>query len=105
MTDPREAYSRLLGQRRAEIAMREQRHRVFGYGRLAAIAAAAVVAFLALGWKALSVVWALAPLAVFAVLMVIHDRLLRELERRRRAAAFFEAALARLDGRWAGTGE
>jgi MutS domain V len=39
------------------------------------------------------------------VLTVIHDRLLKKLERQRRAATFFEKALARLDDRWAGTGE
>jgi hypothetical protein len=105
MTDPREQYSRLLDQRRAEIAQREERHRLFGYGRLAAVAAAAIVAFLALGWQMLSIAWTLAPAAVFAALMIVHDQLLKKLERRRRAAAFFEHALARLDGRWAGTGE
>jgi hypothetical protein len=105
MTIPREAYSRLLDQRRAEIASREERHRLLGYGRLAAVVAAAIVAFLALGWQMLSIAWTLAPAAVFAVLMIVHDQLLKKLERRRRAAAFFENALARLDGRWAGTGE
>jgi hypothetical protein len=105
MTDPRESYSRLLEQRRAEIAQREERHRLFGYGRLAAVAAAAVIAFLALGWQILSIAWTLVPAVVFAALMIVHDQLLKKLERRRRAAAFFEKALARLDGRWAGTGE
>jgi hypothetical protein len=105
MTDPREVYSRLLEQRRAEIAGREERHRAFGYGRLAAVAAAAMVALLALGWNALSIAWTLVPAAVFAALMVVHDRLLKKLARQRRAAAFFEKALDRLAGRWAGTGE
>jgi hypothetical protein len=105
MTDPRAAYSQLLDRRRAEIALREERHRLLGYGRLAAVAAAAVIALFALGWQALSIAWTLAPLALFAALMVVHDRLLKKLERQRRAAALFEKALARLDGRWAGAGE
>ena len=105
MTDPREAYSRLLEQRRAEIAEREQGHRRLGNGRLAAVAAAAVLALMAFGWHALSIAWTLVPAAVFAVLTVVHDHLLKKLERQRRAAAFFEKALARLDDRWAGTGE
>jgi hypothetical protein len=105
MTNPREAYSRLLDQRRAEISLREERHRLLGYGRLAAVAVAAVIALMALGWQALSIVWMLVPLAVFAALMIVHDRLLKKLERQKRAAAFFEKALARLDGLWAGTGE
>jgi len=105
MTDPREAYSRLLEQRRAEIAGRELRHRNLGYFRLLAVLAAAVIAFLALGWGSLSVLWMLVPGAVFAALMVVHDRILKDLERRRRAAAFFEKAIARLDGKWPGAGE
>src|ERR1017187_4978713 len=105
MTDPREAYSRLLDQRRADIALREKRHGRLGYGRLAAVFAAAILVWLALAERAFSIAWTLAPIAAFAALMIIHDRLLAKLERRRRAATFFEKALARLDDRWAGTGE
>jgi hypothetical protein len=103
-SDPRLVYSRLLDQRRADIAWRERRHRALGYGRLAAVIAAAVVVWRALAGH-LSIVWIAIPIAVFAALVAIHDRLLRMLERRRRAQRFFERALARLDGKWAGTGE
>ncbi|HEX3742669.1 MAG TPA: hypothetical protein VHW09_02010 [Bryobacteraceae bacterium] len=105
MPDPRETYSTLLQQRRAEIADREQRHRSLGYFRLAAVFAAVVIAFLALGWQTLSIAWMLAPGAVFAALMLVHDHLLKKLERQRRAAAFFQKALDRLDGKWSGAGE
>lgn len=103
-SDPRLVYCRLLEERRADIALRERRHRALGYGRLAAVIAAAAVVWLALAGH-LSIVWITLPIAVFAVLVAIHDRLLRILERRRRAQRFFERALARLDGKWAGTGE
>jgi len=105
MTEPREAYSRLLDQRRADIALREKRHGRLAYGRLAAVVAAAIMVWLALAEHAFSIVWTLAPISVFAALMIIHDRLLAKLERRRRAATFFEKALARLDDRWVGAGE
>jgi hypothetical protein len=103
-SDPRFVYSRLLEERRADIASRERRHRTLGYGRLAAVTAAAAVVWLALTGQ-LSIVWITVPIAFFAVLVVIHDHLLRILERRRRALRFFERALARLDGKWAGTGD
>ena len=103
-SDPRLVYSRLLDQRRADIASRERRHRILGYSRLAAAAGAVAVVWLALAGH-LSIVWITIPIAIFAVLVAIHDRLLRILERRRRAQRFFERALARLDGKWAGTGE
>jgi hypothetical protein len=105
MTDPREAYSRLLEERLAEISLREERHRLMGYGRLAAVISAGLIVWLALARHALSILWTVAPAAVFVALMVIHERLLRKLERRRRAAGFFQRALARLDGNWPGTGE
>ncbi len=104
MTEPRTIYKDLLAQRRADISAREERHKTLGYGRLAAVAAAAAIVWQALGGR-ISIAWALIPVAVFVVLMVIHDRLLAALERRRRAERFFERALARLDGRWAGNGE
>jgi hypothetical protein len=102
--DPRLIYSRLLDERRADIARRERRHRSLGYSRLATVIAAVVVLWLALAGH-LSILWISFPIAVFALLVVIHDHLLRMLERRRRAQRFFERALARLDGKWAGTGE
>ena len=105
MIGPRETYSQLLELRRAEIAEREDGHRRLGYVRLAVVAAAAAIALLALGWQTLSIAWLLVPGAAFAVLMFMHDRVLKKLERQRRAASFFEKALARLDDRWAGTGE
>jgi hypothetical protein len=103
-SDPRVVYSRLLDERSADIARRERRHRTLGNSRLAAVTGAAAVVWLALAGQ-LSIVWIAVPIAIFAILAVIHDQLLRTLERRRRAQRFFERALARLDGKWAGTGE
>jgi hypothetical protein len=103
--DPRSTYSRLLAERQAEIAARERRHRALGYWRLAAAACGAVIVGMALFQGSVSVMWAAIPLVVFVTLAVRHERVLRVLERRRRAARFFERGLARLDGRWAGTGE
>ena len=103
--NPRERYSQLLQQRRSEIEEREKRHRKLGYVRLAVVAAALAIVWAALATERLSVVWVVVPIAVFAVLIVAGDRLLRDLERRRRAEGYFERGLARLDGNWAGTGE
>jgi len=103
--DPRTLYSQRLAGRRAEITHQEQRHRSLGHGKLAAAAAGVGLVWLALARDAVSILWVLVPIAAFALLVVIHERLLKELERRRRAARFFEKALLRLDGTWAGTGE
>jgi hypothetical protein len=103
-SDPHLVYTRLLEERRADIAWRERRHRTLGYGRLAAAIGAGAVVWLALAGR-LSIVWIAIPIAAFAVLVGVHERLLRLLERRRRAQRYFERALARLEGHWAGTGD
>ncbi|MGD0869360.1 MAG: DNA mismatch repair protein MutS [Bryobacteraceae bacterium] len=105
MTDPRQAYTALLLERRTDVLFRERRHASLGYGRLAAVVSAAIILWLALVSRALSIAWVLVPIAVFGALVVVHDRLLRRLDRVRRAVRYFEKALARLDGTWEGTGE
>jgi hypothetical protein len=104
-TDPREIYLQLIQQRRAEVTAMELRHRRLGYLRLAMVGAAVAVVWIALATSAISIAWALVPAAVFAALLAVHDRLLRTTELRRRAVSYFERALARLEDRWAGTGE
>ncbi|HEX8984538.1 MAG TPA: hypothetical protein VF767_03875 [Bryobacteraceae bacterium] len=105
MSDPRSLYTQLLEKRRADIAAGERRHRKLGYYRLAAVSAIVALVLAALFGHAVLIVWALAPMAVFAALLVVHENLLRALEFKRRAERFFVNALARLDGNWAGTGE
>jgi len=103
--DPRATYSQLRAERRREIAAMEARHRNLGYYRLSVAVAACVIAWLSLADHMLSFVWELAPAAAFVALIVIHERLLGRTERKRRAQRYFERALARLDGNWAGLGE
>src|SRR5258705_9287634 len=103
--DPRSIYTRLLEERRTDIARRVERHQTLGYVRLGIVASGAVIVWAALATQRISIAWTLIPIALFAVMLVLGEQLLRAIERRRRAARFFEKALARLDGEWAGTGE
>ena len=103
--DPRSTYSYLLDQRRAAIAALDRRHRFFGYAKLAMAVLGALLIWVALARSAAAILWLLAPIAIFAVLVVLHDRLLKSVERLRRAARFFETGLARLDDQWPGTGD
>src|SRR5579862_2528690 len=99
-----EVYLYRLSERRTEIARGEARHRMFGYAKVAAAVCGAATLWIAL-LHVISIVWALLPAIALAVLAVWHEHLLRALDRRRRAERYFERALARLDGKWAGTGE
>ena len=105
MQDPHLIYSQKLEERRAELAWRERRHRLLGYVQLGVVAAGLAMVWLALVYNSFSILWVLVPAAVFVSLLLIHDRLLRVAALRRRAVRYFERALARLDGNWAGTGE
>ena len=103
--DAQSAYRQLLDERSHAIAALAARQRLLAYGRLAMVAAALAVVWLALARQASQILWVLAPALVFATLMVIHNRLERRVESLRRAMRFFEGGLARLEGRWAGHGQ
>ena len=102
---PREEYECRLDERRTSLAVNEKRHRISGYLRLLTVLAAALTAFAAFDRGALSAWWLLVPVVVFFLLGGVLQRIETERTKLSRAVAFYERALARLDGRWAGTGE
>ncbi len=104
MHDPRAEISRRLAARRDAVVRLDRRDAWLARGRLAAFGLALVVSWLAFGAHQLPGWSLLVPLAAFLALAVAHDRVFRTRERMRRAIAFHERALARLDGRFAGTG-
>jgi len=103
--DARSAYSKLREERLRAIRALETRQHVLAYARLAMVAVGVAIVWLALARQASSILWIFAPAAVFAVLMLLHNRLEHQVERLRRAVRFFDFGLARLDGQWAGRGQ
>jgi MutS domain V len=101
---PAAVYAALLSERRLDAAELERTNARFAYARLAIAIVAAVVVWLALS-NGFSILWILLPAVAFVALMMAHERLLRQLKRRRRAEAFFQRGIARLKGDWAGLGE
>jgi hypothetical protein len=104
MNDPAAVYVELRSRREEEISRLNRSHAKLGYARLATVACAVLAAWGALS-RGFSILWILVPLGAFVALMVAHERLLRQLERQRRAQRFFDRGLARLRGDWAGHGE
>jgi hypothetical protein len=102
--DPRAELSRRLAARRDAVSRLDGRDAAVARGRLAVFVAAIALAWLALGAHRLSAGWLGVALAGFLVLAALHDRIFRARARLRRAIAFHERALARLDGRFAGAG-
>jgi hypothetical protein len=103
-TGPRGVYSARLRARRSEIEQREREHRRAGNLRLVVAVTAVVIVWQALFQRSVSIAWTGVPVVAFAVLVVLHERILRRLELARRAAAYCRNGLARLDGKWHGTG-
>jgi hypothetical protein len=86
------------------VTRHDRRDQLVAWARLAAFAVAFAVGWLAFVSRALSPTWLLAPVAAFGVLAILHARVFSARSRARRAIAFHERALARLEGRFAGTG-
>ncbi len=104
-TAPRADYLRRLEARRAWAADREHTQAITGISRFAVAVAGAIILLLvfAAGW--LAPAWLALPVVVFLVLSYWHQRVTRALHRARRAIAWYERGLARLDGRWQSFGD
>jgi hypothetical protein len=103
--DPRREYTARLEALRARSSFDERVHIRFGNVRVIFALLAVVAAILCFGMGAISGWWFLVPLAPSVVLAIGHGRVLRRKRASDRLAAVYEAGLARLDDRWAGTGD
>jgi hypothetical protein len=103
--DPQSEYTRRLEARRAEAALRERQHRIFGNARLGTAIVAAVMVWMVFASHILAPQWLIAPVAVFMALAARHGRVLQSRGRAARAARLYERGLARIEDRWAGAGE
>jgi MutS domain V len=101
--DPREEYSRRREAHLRVTRALEQRHIRLGNLKLATLGAGVVLAIFVIA-RRLSPYWILAPAAVFLVLLIAHERILRMLSRAEAAAALYRRAIARIEDKWPGTG-
>ena len=98
------AYTARRSAHRERVAALDARHHTLALARLAVAGVAATVAVAVFGLQRLSAWWLVVPVAAFVSLAIAHARLLEALTRARRAEAFLDAGLARLDHRWQGQG-
>ena len=101
---PADEYRRRLHSRLAEEQRWRRADARLAYARLATfgVAVALVVGVIR---GVLPVLILLGPAVAFFILIHIHSRALRRLTAASRAVAFYERGLARIEDRWAGTGE
>jgi hypothetical protein len=102
---PSSEYAERLAARRAWVARQQRLHIRVGNARLVVALAAVWIAWAVFGRVSLSGWWLAAPLAAYFALVVVHDSILRKRELAERAMRYYERGLARIEDRWAGTGE
>jgi len=104
VTSPLAEYSQRLEHRRAEERRWSRVDARLSYARLAVFSLG--VALLVMAIRGQTSPWLLfAPAVVFGVLFHRHDRILRKRTVARRAIAYYERGIARIEDRWIGTGE
>ncbi|HXR40448.1 MAG TPA: hypothetical protein VN776_15210 [Terracidiphilus sp.] len=101
---PAEVYARRLHELNVVQAAERRREKALGYTKLVVAAVTLIAALLFLHYlKALE--FLLLPVAAFLFLAVLQENLIRRLRFRARAITFYQRGLARLEDRWAGSGE
>jgi hypothetical protein len=100
-----EEYKQRLKDRGSRVARHEQIHIRLGYVRLSLALVAAVIGWESFWRHRLTPWWMVAPLILFVFIAAYHSRILRARDLAKRAIAFYHNGLARIEDRWAGTGQ
>ncbi len=102
---PSEEYVQRRNARQSRVAHYERIHIRLGNARLLLFVFTLILAWASFRAHYLSPWKLVVPIAAFVGISVYHSRILRARELAERAVAFYEKALARVEDRWAGSGE
>ena len=105
MSDPHGEYSKRLETYLHVVGAKNRLHIQVGNAKLAVVAAGLLVAWFSLHKEALPAFWLLIPIVSYLALAFSHERILRARSRAESAAAFYRKGIARMQDRWAGTGQ
>jgi hypothetical protein len=105
VSDPRIEYTKRLENYQQIIAAKNRLHIQVGNSKLAVVVAGLVLAWFCLHKDALPSYWVAVPIALYLALAFLHERILRARSRAESAAAFYRRGIARVEDRWAGTGQ
>ncbi|HET6178715.1 MAG TPA: mismatch repair protein [Candidatus Sulfotelmatobacter sp.] len=102
---PSEEYAQRLRARELRVAHYERIHIRLGNARLVLALLTVVMAWASFKAHQFSPWWLAAPVAVFIGIAAYHSRVLRARDMAQRAAVFYIQGIARVQDRWADTGE
>lgn len=104
-TPPKDEYVSRMNVLALAAARYAQRDRLFVAAKLAVGLTTVVIVVWLAKYHTARIAYAFAPIAVLVALFVWHESVLRSLRRCARLRSFYEQGLARLEDRWAGTGQ
>jgi MutS-like protein len=102
---PHKEYSLRLKARELEAARLQRKHLWLGNIRIAVFIAIFIQCWITGKTGSPSLYWLLVPIALFVFLVVAHRRILTALNMAKRAVSVYSRGLARMEDRWAGSGE
>jgi MutS domain V len=103
--DPHAEYNRRIENFQQILSRKESQHRQIGNAKLIIILGGLVVAWLSLGKDLFSAYWLFVVAAIYVVLAIVHESVLRSRTNSETAVAYYRRGVARMEDRWAGTGE
>ena len=105
IVSPEEQYVKRLRDREALVASYERIHIRLGNLRLLLVITTIALVWAIIKQMPLSPWWLAAPLVLFCATAIYHAGVLRKQSLAQRAVTFYQQGLARIEDRWAGTGE
>ena len=105
MSDPKAEYSKRLDSYLQIAAAKNRVHIQIGNLKLAVVFGGLVLSYFALARHTFSSEWIWLPLAAYFILALIHQRVIRARTRAETAVAMYRRGIARIEDRWAGTGQ
>ena len=105
MSDPKGEYSKRLDSYLQIAAAKNRVHIQIGNLKLAVVFGGLVLSYFPLARHTFSSEWIWLPLAAYFILALIHQRVIRARTRAETAVAMYRRGIARIEDRWAGTGQ
>jgi hypothetical protein len=105
VSNPTHEYSTRLERFAAVVEAKRRKHILAGNTKGGVIAAALVLAWMSLAKAWFSPYWLALPVCVYVALTIAHEYILRARGRAETAESFYRRGLARVEDRWAGTGQ
>jgi hypothetical protein len=102
--DPLSTYSQSLTRWQQQRSKDQRSFILIGNARLGTFLALCALGWIAIASKLITAWILVLPIAAFVALAVVHERVVRRERNAKRAIAYYERGIARLTGKWGGTG-